>query len=157
MTLSSRILPLAAAALMLGVGTAAARGEENPPKVHALFGLAQPREGPFPANWYTVDDTSNLTGLRVSLPLPDCSVRPSDCEDVGVLNSLDGFNLQPRISIPFDGEIDTETAKSDNLYLVDIDRGEKVGINQLVWDLTRSRFTSSLMSFCVSTPGTPSS
>lgn len=27
----------------------------------------------------------------------------SDCEDVAVLNQLDGFNLQPRFSVPFDG------------------------------------------------------
>ena len=107
---------------------------QEPPKVHALFGLSQPSDGPFPTNRFTVADTSNITGIRVKLPRPDCAVRPSDCADVAVLNSLDGFNLQPRVSIPFDGDIDVATVTSDTLYLVDIDRDATVGINQVVWD-----------------------
>ena len=103
-------------------------------RVHASFGLSQPSNSPFPTNWHTVNDSSNLTGIRVNLPVPDCSVRPSDCDDVAVLNSLDGFNLQPRVSIPFDGTIDVDTATSSNLFLVDIDHDEIVEINQLVWD-----------------------
>jgi hypothetical protein len=41
--------------------------------------------------------------------MPECALRPSDCEDVGVINTLDGFNMQPRLSIPFDGPIDVAT------------------------------------------------
>jgi hypothetical protein len=114
------------------------------PTVHALFALSQPSDGPFPANWYTVSDMSNLTGVRVNLPLPegvppsDCAKpdadRPSVCDDLKVLNSLDGFNLQPQVSIPFDGAINLGTANSDSLFLVDIGVGRKVGINQRVWD-----------------------
>ena len=104
------------------------------PNVHAMFDLSEPSDGPFPANEFTVEDAANLTGIRVNLPLPDCSVRPSECDDIAVLNSLDGFNLQPRVSIPFDGTIDLATATSDNLYLVDLERDATVGINQLVWD-----------------------
>ena len=127
-------ITLVAVLLTMGAGTAAAQGQVGSPTVHALFALSQPSDGPFPANWYTVNDASNLTGLRVNLPLPDCSARPSDCDDVGVLNSLDGFNLQPRVSIPFDGAIDVETVTSSNLFLVAIDHDELVEINQLVWD-----------------------
>jgi hypothetical protein len=47
------------------------------PGVHALFALSQPSDSPFPTNWHTVNDASNLTGIRVNLPVPDCSVRPS--------------------------------------------------------------------------------
>jgi Alpha/beta hydrolase family len=103
-------------------------------RVHASFGLSQPSKSPFPTNWHTVNDSSNLTGIRVNLPVPDCSVRPSDCDDIAVLNSLDGFNLQPRVSIPFDGTIDVDTATSSNLFLVDIDHDEIVESSQLVWD-----------------------
>jgi hypothetical protein len=106
----------------------------TPSGVRASFGLSQPSDSPFPANWHTVNDSSNLTGIRVNLPVPDCSVRPSDCDDVAVLNSLDGFNLQPRVSIPFDGTIDVDTATSSNLFLVNIDHDEIVEISQLVWD-----------------------
>jgi hypothetical protein len=36
-----------------------------------------------------------------------------------VLNELDGFNQHPRISIPFDGDIDVSTATSDTIFLVE--------------------------------------
>jgi hypothetical protein len=40
------------------------------------------------------------------LPLPDPAVGPSDYADITVINTLDGFNITPRISILFTGEID---------------------------------------------------
>ena len=74
--------------------------------VHALFDLTDPRGGPFPSNRFTEFDPSNLTGRRVNLPLPDCSTHSDDCEDIVIINTLDGFNLQPRLSIPFSDAID---------------------------------------------------
>lgn len=111
--------------------------------VEALFNLDTPRGGPFPSDRFTVDDRSHNTGVRVNLPSPDCQVRPSDCEDLDVINTLDGFNLQPRLSIPFDGPIDVNTVTSDTVFLVSLgstlhhgDRGGNlIGINQVVWDL----------------------
>ena len=35
-----------------------------------------------------------------------------------MINTLDGFNLQPRLSIPFDGPIDVNTVNSHNVFLV---------------------------------------
>jgi len=49
---------------------------------------------PFPSNLYTVPDASQLTGIHVDLPKPDCSTHPSDCADIDVLDRLDGFNIQ---------------------------------------------------------------
>jgi hypothetical protein len=63
-----------------------------------------------------VPDSTQLTRLRVNLPRPDCAIRPSDCADVDVINTLDGFNLQPRLSIPFDGSIDPASVNSSNLF-----------------------------------------
>ena len=65
--------------------------------------LAASAGQPFPSNLYTTGDATQATGLRVDLPKPDCASRPSDCADIDVLNTLDGFNIQPRISIPFSG------------------------------------------------------
>lgn len=113
--------------------------------VHALFDLGTPSGGPFPSDQFTVRDRSNLTRIRVSLPLPDCQVRPSDCNDVSVINTLDGFNLQPRLSVPFDGSIDVDTATSQTVFLISLgsttghgDRGHVIGINQVVWDPERN-------------------
>ena len=88
---------------------------------------------PFPSNLFTTSDRTQLTGLRVDLPKPDCAVRRSDCADIDVLNTLDGFNVQPRISIPFSGPIDVATVSSQTVFLLG-PRGRRVGINQIVWE-----------------------
>jgi hypothetical protein len=96
---------------------------------------------PFPSDVYTTPDPSHLTGLRVNLPSPDCASHPSDCADNAVLNTLDGFNLQPRISIAFTDAIDPASISSANVYLVSLGSttdgtgaGKVVGINQAVWE-----------------------
>jgi Big-like domain-containing protein len=90
-------------------------------------------EQPFPSNLFTELDLAQATGLRVDLPKPDCAVRPSDCADIDVLNTLDGFNVQPRISIPFSGPIDLATVSSDTVFLLG-PSGRRIGINQIVWE-----------------------
>lgn len=111
--------------------------------VHALFNLGHPDTGPVPSDVFTVADSTHNTGRRVNLPYPDCLVRVSDCQDLDVINTLDGFGLQTRISIPFDGPIDVNTATSETVFLISLGstlhrgdeaRGTMVGINQIVWD-----------------------
>jgi hypothetical protein len=88
---------------------------------------------PFPSNLYTVPDATQLTGLRVDLPKPDCSTNPSDCADIVVLDALDGFNIQPRITVPFSAPIDLATVSSKTIFLVG-PGGHVVGINQVAWE-----------------------
>ena len=109
--------------------------------VQALFDLSAPSGGPFPSDHFSVDDASHNTGIRVSLPKPNCATRPSDCADIDVINTLDGFNTQPRLSIPFSGPIDVSTVSSATVFLVSLGdtvsgsgAGKIVGINQIVWD-----------------------
>src|SRR5262252_695831 len=108
--------------------------------VETLFDLSSTVRSPFPSDRFTVFDHSHKTGLRMSLPKPDCAVRPSDCADIDVINTLDGFNLQPRLSIPFSGPIDVTSVSSSTVFLVrlgGVHGGRSrhvVGINQIVWD-----------------------
>jgi Bacterial Ig-like domain len=88
---------------------------------------------PFPSNLYTVPDDTQVTGLRVQLPRPDCSTHPSDCQNIAVLDTLDGFNIQPRVSIPFSGPIDLATVSAHSIFLVG-PHDHVVGINQVVWE-----------------------
>jgi dienelactone hydrolase len=88
---------------------------------------------PFPSNLYTTPDATQLTGLRVDLPKPNCATQVSDCQDIAVLDTLDGFNIQPRISIPFSGPIDLSTVTSKNIFLVGPD-DHVIGINQAEWE-----------------------
>jgi hypothetical protein len=120
--------------------------EAGPPPcgrgTHAGFDLSSVTGGPFPSDRWTAADPTQNTGRRVNLPLPDPVTHPSDYQDTQVLNTLDGFNLQPRLSIPFDGPIDVNTVSSQTVFLVSLGDtldphdhgGQVVGINQVVWD-----------------------
>jgi hypothetical protein len=120
---------------------------------HPLFNLQSTTGSPFPSDRFTLLDPGQNTGVRVAMPLPDCATNPSDCADIALLNQLDGFNAQPRLSIPFDGAIDPDTVNSKTVFLVqlpaafafgqevedEIFHGFKpnmIGINQVVWDPT---------------------
>jgi hypothetical protein len=87
---------------------------------------------PFPTNLDTKIDLTQLTGLRVALPKPDCTTHPSDCADIDVLNTLDGFNVDARVSIPFSGPIDLTTVTPDSVFLVDRN-GQRTPLDRLVW------------------------
>jgi hypothetical protein len=99
----------------------------------------------FPSDRFTKFDFSQNTFRRVNLALPaDCASTPAkalQCQDITVLNTLDGFNIQTRLSIPFSGPIDVSSVNSDSVFLVSLGStqgwgsfGDKVGINQVVWD-----------------------
>jgi hypothetical protein len=121
------------------VAASESRGSLGP--VHALFDLVDPAIGPFPSDQFTVADADQLTGRRVNLPKPDCLVRPSDCADIDEINTLDGFNLLPRLTVSFDGPIDPSTVNSQNVLLVSFSSGEPraIGINEMVWSPDTNR------------------
>src|SRR5438093_625739 len=110
--------------------------------VHPLFDMGSPAGGPFASDRFTVADPTQNTGRRVNLPLPNPLTNLSDYQDTQVLNTLDGFNLQPRLSIPFDGPIEVNSVTSQTVFLVSLGDtlnhqdhgGQVVGINQVVWD-----------------------
>jgi dienelactone hydrolase len=109
--------------------------------VHVLSDSRDPHRTLFPSDRFAVLDFAQNTFERVHLPKPDCRAQPVACEDIDVLNTLDGFNSQPRLSIPFSGPIDVSSATSDTIFLVSLGStlgggsfGRRVGINQIVWD-----------------------
>ncbi|HET7871992.1 MAG TPA: hypothetical protein VFL42_05730 [Terriglobales bacterium] len=118
---------------------------------HPLFNLQSTTQSPFPSDRFTLLDPGQNTGLRVALPTPNCATNPSDCADIALLNQLDGFNPQPRLSIPFDGAIDVSSVSSSTIFLVQLPANfvfgrefedddlsgftpNIIGINQIVWD-----------------------
>lgn len=128
----NRLLLLASCTLPLAVAAAGVSVRQDPGDLATA---------PFPSDRYTTRDFSNLTLRRVALPKPDCSVRPSDCTEIDVLNTLDGFSTQPRITVPFTGDIDLASVSSQTVYLLNLGDtmtmrgiGQRVGINQVLWD-----------------------
>jgi Bacterial virulence factor lipase N-terminal len=135
-----RTLVFLAAAVLLTPAIAVAA-------THPLFNPQSNTQSPFPSDRLTTFDSQQLTGLRVNVPSPNCATNPSDCADIALVNQLDGFNLQPRLSIPFDGPIDVNTVNSKTVFLLKLpgtglgdDENEDfrpaavIGINQIVWD-----------------------
>jgi len=110
--------------------------------VHPLFDVNSTAGAPFPTDRFTVPDSGQNTNLRVNLPFPNCQTNPSDCLDIALLNQLDGFNTQPRLSIPFDGPIDPNSVNSGDVFLIRLGNlfaregalPAVIGINQIVWD-----------------------
>jgi dienelactone hydrolase len=126
---------LALLLLVLAAGGAAAA----PPAllVEPRFDLdATGARAPFPSNHLTVADPAQRTGLRVALPRPPCAAQPSGCDDVLVLDELDGFDLDPRLSLPFTGPIDPATVTVRSVFLVRLAPGppEAIGLDRLVYD-----------------------
>jgi hypothetical protein len=126
--------------------TMAASGQSR--SVHIPSAAHDPDAGIFPSDFFTVPDIRQRTGLRINLPLPDCTERPSDCYDIALINQLDGFNLQTRVTVPFDGDIDPSSVNSNDVFFVELGDTDGpqdswhihhrqpriIGINQAVWD-----------------------
>src|SRR5689334_16638886 len=128
--------------LLLATPVAASAGG-----VQAKFGLSSPSAGPFPSDAQVVLDPTQRTGVRVNLPKPAACPAvvppppasfavPTDCYDIDELNTLDGFNLQPRVRIPFTGAIDPNTVAGNVFFVRLAPGGGRVEVNQVVWDTT---------------------
>jgi hypothetical protein len=111
-------------------------------EVDVLTNRNDPASALFPSNDFTVVDVSQNTFRRVNLPKPDCTTQVVACEDVDVLNTMDGFSVQPRLTVPFSGPIDVSSVSSSTVFLLSLGStlgggsfGRQVGINQIVWDV----------------------
>ena len=101
-----------------------------------LFEPSKPSVGPFPTNALTIQTSSQKTGLQVNLPLPlSCASAPTSAECINtlLLNQLDGFSINPRITVCFSGPVDVTSVPS-GIGIVAINGGPSVGINQITYD-----------------------
>jgi hypothetical protein len=137
MSLATSFGRLALAVTFVGVALAANAA------VSVKQSSTDPSATPFPSDRFTERDWHNNTFRRVNLPKPDCAVPANavECGDIDVINQLDGFSTQPRITVPFTGAIDPTSVSSDTLYLINLGDtltlrgfGERVGINRALWD-----------------------
>ena len=132
--MSPRRLVAASAALLLAAGLAAApaaSGQVAAPVAVRDGGTVE--TSVFPSDRFTVADSAQLTGRRVALPVPTCTeATRSLCDAVRVLNTADGFDLQPRFFLPFTGDVDVATVTPESVY-VEGPAG-RVGLQELTFD-----------------------
>jgi hypothetical protein len=130
------ILGAAVAAGLLGAAPAGAAPAKAPPPTEARLDLDAGSASPFPADWLTVPDKAQRTGLRVANPLARCVPARSICDDLRLLAELDGFDLDPRLALRFTGAIDVASVSSRSVFLVRLAAGppELTGVDRIVWD-----------------------
>jgi dienelactone hydrolase len=108
------------------------------------FDPSAPEVGPFPSDALTVPDAAQKTGKRIQMPLPDCLAQPSTCQELRLLNQLDGFNVTPRLAVRFSAPIQPDSIRT-GIALVALDNltseeyglnrdGEIVSVNQVIFD-----------------------
>jgi hypothetical protein len=107
-----------------------------PAHVEPRFEIGAGGASPFPADRLTEPDRLQRTGLRLALPRPRCAGERSACDDVRLLQELDGFDLEPRLAVRFTGTIDLESVTRRSVFLIRLVAGpaEVTGVDRLVWD-----------------------
>jgi len=105
-----------------------------------------PSIGPYPTDALTTPDSTQKSGMRINLPMPDCTTAPSDCQDVELVNQLDGFQTAPRIRVTFSGPVDVHSIHHA-VYYVALDNltqeehginftGQMLYLTQMIYDPT---------------------
>jgi fermentation-respiration switch protein FrsA (DUF1100 family) len=94
-------------------------------------------QGLFPSDRQTVPDPRQSTGRRVSLALPDCGVDPAGCDEIRLVNELDGWSVNPRVAIHFSGPVALDSVTKASAFIVPLapePLSSPIGLGQLVWD-----------------------
>jgi len=101
----------------------------------------------FPDDAFTVADSAQRTGLRVNLRKgidyptvngavqPDCdSTDYSICDAFAELDMLDGFDINPRVVVPFTGPIKLGSVDDGDFFITDTSGRFVSGMRQLTFD-----------------------
>ncbi|MEA2125593.1 MAG: hypothetical protein QOI80_2375, partial [Solirubrobacteraceae bacterium] len=101
----------------------------------------------FPSNVFTVRDRRQVTGRRVhfrrgrDFPLVKGRVRRgctkatySICDAFRELNHLDGFDLQPRVTVPLTGAVDLASVTDDTVFITNRAGKRVAGLRQVTFD-----------------------
>jgi hypothetical protein len=101
----------------------------------------------FPDDFFAVSDLTQKTGIRVNfrlgidyptvnnVVLPDCDQADySICDAFSELNTLDGFDIQPRVVVPFSGPITLSSVDDSDVFITDTSGRFVSGIRQLTFN-----------------------
>lgn len=132
--MTQRLLALGlGAALVAGTTVATTVLVASAAEPVVLLSGTTPATAPFPSDRWTVSDPAQTTGRRVALPTAGCDAAGrSLCDDLAQINTLDGFDLQPRVTLPFSGPVDLLSITPQTVYVEG--GGTRTGLVQLVLD-----------------------
>ena len=90
----------------------------------------------FPTDRLTEADPRQLTGRRIRLSLVNCFEAPSTCDEINLLNGLDGWSVNPRMTLAFTGRVSLDSITRSSAFVLPLgdDAAEPVGLSRLVWD-----------------------
>jgi hypothetical protein len=104
----------------------------------------------FPSDAFSVRDKRQATGRRVHFRLgrdyplvkgrvrPDCTKRTyTICDAYAQLNTLDGFDLQPRVTVPFTGRVDLDSVTDETVFISTPSGKFVSGLRQVTFDPER--------------------
>jgi hypothetical protein len=72
----------------------------------------------FPTDRLTAADPSQLTGRRVRLSLVNCFEAPSTCDEISLLNGLDGWSVNPRMTLAFTGRVSLDSITRSSVFVL---------------------------------------
>ena len=78
------------------------------------------------------------------MPVPDCGTQYTACQEAGLVDQLDGFNVRPRLRVRFSGPVNTASLKS-GIFFIALDNlaqgepginqpGDVIGTDRVIWD-----------------------
>src|SRR5262249_14388902 len=90
----------------------------------------------FPTDGLTQADPAQLRGRRIHLPLANCREAPSTCDEINLLNTLDGWSVNPRMTLAFTGRIALDSIERRSAFVLPLgdDKAERMSLVRLVWD-----------------------
>lgn len=112
----------------------------------ALFAPGDPATGPFPSDYLTIADPLQKTGIRIDMPLAACATQYTSCQEIGLLDQMDGFSVRARAVARFSAPVNPATLAGGLIYVA-LDNltqeepgvyrtGQLIAADQIVYDPT---------------------
>jgi hypothetical protein len=73
----------------------------------------------------------------VALAQPDCGVDPAGCDEIRLVNELDGWSVNPRLAMHFSGPVALDSVTKASAFILPLvpePLSSPIGLAQLVWD-----------------------
>ena len=88
-----------------------------------------------PTDRLTQADPAQLTGRRIHLSLVNCREAPSTCDEINLLNGLDGWSVNPRMTLGFSGSVKLDSITRSSAFVLPL--GERHRDEAARWSIIK--------------------